>query len=281
MRRSMGVAGLLGVVGAVAAAALGAGPGLTAGTAAAVVPALTANGPMVRAGTQKAVPVEGGTVQSLNWSGYVVSPPDGGVTEVTSTFAVPAAGLLPPGFAATWTGIGGYTTPDLIQAGVAEGSLPSLPLLGSQYYAWYELLPNAEVPITNCKGDPTCTVSPGDHIGVVIKQLAATRWIVAMADNGHWTWNRVVTYASSGSSAEWILEAPQVMGLQSIVAPVSTARFGPRTSYVVDGVTHTLASSHPTTIDQTAVLFPEATPSPIAGSGSFDVCTYAASCPAP
>lgn len=46
---------------------------------------------------------------------------------------------MPPGFAATWTGIGGYNTSDLIQAGTAEQSAPSNPLLGDQYYAWYEL----------------------------------------------------------------------------------------------------------------------------------------------
>jgi hypothetical protein len=285
MRRSMGVAGLLG---ALAMAALAAGPGLTAGTAAAgtaaaVTPALTGNGPMVRAaGAGQALPVRAGTVESLNWAGYVVTPPGGGVTEVTSVFTVPSAGLLPPGFAATWTGIGGYTTPDLIQAGVGEGSLPSLPILGPQYYAWYELLPNSETPITNCKGDPSCAVSPGDRIGIVIHKLSGNSWVIAMADDGHWTWHTQVTYASSGSSAEWILEAPQVMGLQSLVAPVSTVSFGPRSSYVAGGVEHSLADGHPTTIDQTAGALPEATPSAIAPGGqSFDVCTYATSCPAP
>lgn len=237
---------------------------------------------MVRAAAQQALPAAGGVVDSLNWAGYVVTPPGGGVTQVTSVFTVPSAGLLPPGFAATWTGIGGYTTPDLIQAGVAEGSLPSLPLLGPQYYAWFEMLPNAEVPISGCTGDPTCSVSPGDKIGVVIKQLGPTSWIIAMANDGHWTWNKQVTYDSSGSSAEWILEAPQVAGLQTLVAPVSVASFGPKSSYVAGGVTHTLAQGNPTTIVQSPGFFDEAVPSAVAANGqSFDVCTYTFSCAAP
>jgi len=69
------------------------------------------------------LPLHGGTADSLNWSGYAVTPTSGGVTAVSSTFTVPSAGLAPPGFAATWTGIGGYDTSDLIQAGTAVGML--------------------------------------------------------------------------------------------------------------------------------------------------------------
>ncbi|HET7523968.1 MAG TPA: G1 family glutamic endopeptidase, partial [Acidimicrobiales bacterium] len=90
----------------------------------------------------KAVPLHGGTVSSLNWSGYAVTGT--GITGVASTFKVPTAGLVPPGFTATWAGIGGYSTSDLIQAGVGEQSLPSAPLVGPQYFAWWETLPNAE-----------------------------------------------------------------------------------------------------------------------------------------
>ena len=73
------------------------------------------------------LPRHGGTADSLNWSGYAVTP-GGGVTAVNSTFTVPSAGLVPPGFAATWTGIGGYNTSDLIQAGTAEQSAPDNPV---------------------------------------------------------------------------------------------------------------------------------------------------------
>lgn len=277
MRRGLVIATLTGGL-AVAAVA---GPALSA-TSAGAVGGGARSGVIERASSQQALPVHGGTVDSLNWAGYVVDPPGGGVSEVTSTFTVPSSGLLPPGFAATWAGIGGYTTDDLIQAGVAEGSLPSLPLIGPQYYAWYELLPDAEVPLTGCTGDPDCAVSPGDHMGVVLEKTGTDRWIIAMADDGHWTWHTQVSYDSSGSSAEWILEAPQVESLQSLMAPVGTASFGAKSSYVDDGVTRTLAQGDPTTIDESAGGFAEATPSTIAADGqSFDVCTYSSTCTVP
>ena len=97
------------------------------------------------------------------------------MTAVSSAFTVPSAALVPPGFAATWTGIGGYNTSDLIQAGTAEQSAPDNPLVGPQYYAWYELLPASETQLTGCTGDANCTVTPGDNITVNISQVSGTR----------------------------------------------------------------------------------------------------------
>jgi len=246
-------------------------------------------GTMVRAGGRQSLPAHGGTVDSLNWSGYVVTP-DKPVTSVGGTFVVPSAGLLPPGFAATWAGIGGYKSQDLIQAGVAEDSLPSLPLIGPQYYAWYELLPGAETPLTGCTpatpndaAEAACTVAPGQHVGVLITQVGSDKWAIAMSDQGHWTWVRTFTYDSSRSSAEWILEAPTVLVLQTLVAPVGAVRFGPVSTFALDGGrAQTLASGDPTTIQINPGLLVEATPSSIGSDGqSFNACTYASSCPAP
>jgi hypothetical protein len=227
------------------------------------------------------LPNHGGTASSLNWSGYAVTPTGNGITAVNSTFVVPSAGLLPPGFAATWAGIGGYNTGDLIQAGTAEGSLPSNPLLGPQYYAWYELLPAGETQLTNCSGDATCRVTPGDHITVTIRQVSGNTWNLAMADAGHWTWSKNVTYASSGSSAEWILEAPTVVA-QMLLAPVGRVAFGPTSTFTVGGATHTIAQGDPTQIALSPGVINEATPSPLAADGqSFNDCAYAQTCSAP
>jgi hypothetical protein len=230
------------------------------------------------------LPTRGGTVDSLNWSGYAVTP-GAGITAVSSTFTVPSVvSPVPPGFAATWTGIGGYNTSDLIQAGVGENSTPSNPLLGPQYYAWYEILPASETPLTNCSGDPNCTVNPGDQVTVNITNAGGNTWTVALSDAGHWTWSQNVSYASSESSAEWILEAPTV-GAQTILANTGTTKFGPTSTYTQNGVTHTIAQGNPTTID----LSPspvgglnEATPSALASDGqSFNDCAYAQTCPTP
>jgi hypothetical protein len=227
------------------------------------------------------LPRHGGTADSLNWSGYAVTPSANNVTAVSSTFTVPTAGLAPPGFAATWDGIGGYNSSDLIQAGTAEQSAPDNPILGPQYYAWYELLPASETQLTNCTGDANCTVTPGDNVTVDISQVSGNTWSIAMTDAGKWSWSKDVTYASSGSSAEWILEAPTLVA-QTILAPVGTAHFGPTSTYTAGGVTHTIAQGDPTQINLSPGVVNEATPSALAADGqSFNDCAYQQSCPAP
>jgi hypothetical protein len=240
-------------------------------------------GVLIPARKGERLPTRGGTAYSLNWSGYAVTPAKG-ITAVTSAYTVPSAGFDPPGFAATWTGIGGYNTTDLIQAGTAEDSVPSNPLLGSQYYAWYELLPNSETPITGCKGDAACTVSPGQRMTVRIKDVRGNTWSVSLTDRGRWSWSRRVTYVSSRSSAEWILEAPTVAA-QTLLAGVGTQHFGPTSTFTRAGKTRTIARGKPTKI----VLSPspvgglnEATPSGLAGNGqSFNDCAYRSTCPTP
>jgi hypothetical protein len=257
------------------------------GAASAAVATPRGMGPLLRAHRGHRLPRHGGTVSSLNWSGYAVTPSARGVTALSSTFTVPAAGLLPPGFAATWTGIGGYGTNDLIQAGTAEQSIPTLPLLssllGDQYYAWYELLPGAEIQLTGCTGDANCTVTPGDQISVGISQLGPTQWSISMTNAGHWSWSQDVTYSSSGASAEWILEAPTLLVAQTLLAPVGTVAFGPTSTYTAGGVTHTIAQGNPTQINLSlGGLINLATPSPLGSGGqSFNDCAYQQSCAGP
>ena len=227
------------------------------------------------------LPNHGGTADSLNWSGYAVTPSGGGITAVSSTFTVPSAGLVPPGFAATWTGIGGYNTSDLIQAGTAEQSAPDNPVLGPQYYAWYELLPASETQLTGCTPDANCTVTPGDNITVNIKQVSGNTWNIAMTNAGKWSWSQDLTYASSESSGEWILEAPTLVA-QTTLANVGTVHFGPTSTYTAGGVTHTIADGNPTQIFLWPGVVNEATPSSLASDGqSFNDCAYAQTCAAP
>jgi hypothetical protein len=239
-------------------------------------------GALVPTHKNELLPRHGGTADSLNWSGYAVTPSGGGVTAVSSSFTVPSAGLVPPGFAATWTGIGGYNTSDLIQAGTAEQSAPSNPVLGPQYYAWYELLPAGETQLTGCTGDANCTVTPGDNITVNIKQVSGTTWNIAMTNAGKWSWSQNVTYSSSESSGEWILEAPTLAVAQTLLAPVGTVHFGPTSTYTAGGVTHTIAQGNPTQIFLSPGVINEATPSALASDGqSFNDCAYAQSCASP
>jgi hypothetical protein len=229
------------------------------------------------------LPLHGGTVDSLNWSGYAVTPHRARVAAVSSTFTVPSAGLVPPGFAATWSGIGGYKTKDLIQAGTAEQSPPSNPFVGPKYYAWYELLPNSETQLRGCRGDRKCAVKPGDRMAVRISQASSRTWRISMRNAGHWSWSKSVHYRSSRSSAEWILEAPTLLVAQTPLAPVGKVHFGPTSTYTAGGKTYRIDQGNPTKI----VLSPgggfnEATPSRLGSGGqSFNDCAYSQSCPPP
>jgi hypothetical protein len=245
--------------------------------------AVAYSGQLVKAHSQQALPLHGGTTTSLNWAGYAVTPTSGGITAVKSAFTVPsAAALVPPGFAATWTGIGGYNTSDLIQAGVSENSLPDNPLSGPQYGAWYEILPASETPLDNCVGDAACTVKPGDKVSVSISESSPGQWAISIQDPTEgWSWSKTIAYASSHSSAEWIHEAPTLVA-QTLLANTGTTHFGPTSTYTDGTGTHTIAQGDPTLINLSPGLINEATTSPLNADGqSFNVCAYQQTCPAP
>lgn len=238
--------------------------------------------PTSLSGVNHLISVEGDTADSLNWAGYAVTP-GSGITSVTGTFTVPTAGLVPPGFSASWAGIGGYTTSDLIQAGVSENSAVGGEVLGGQYNAWYEILPASETEISGCTGNASCTVNPGDKVTVDISNTGGNNWDISLTDAGNWTWSTTVTYASSESSAEWIQEAPSLEDVQTIPADVGTVSFGPTSTFTENGTTESIADGSPTVINESPVgEVNEATTSALASDGqSFNVCVYAQSCSAP
>lgn len=223
---------------------------------------------------QGVLPTRNATVSSLNWSGYATAP-GSGITRVQSTFTVPSVSPVPPGFAANWAGIGGYSTSDLIQAGTSEDAVQG-------YYAWYEILPASETPISNCTGDSACTVNPGDVVTVDIHNVGTNLWSVSLTDAGHWSWQQNIPYTSSESSAEWIFEAPTV-GVQTIPANTGTSYFGPTSTFTDASGSHTIAQGNPVTINMgPGIGLNEATTSGLASNGqSFNVCVYQQSCPTP
>lgn len=235
-------------------------------------------GVLIPSSRKQILPLEGRTAHSRNWSGYAVTSKRHRISAVSSSFVVPKvrAGSLGT-FAATWAGIGGYKTGDLIQAGAGENAT-SQGLFGKKYFAWYELLPKSEHPIGGCNGDLKCRVSPGNRITVTIRNVGAGSWAISMTNSGHWRWSKRVHYNSSRSSAEWILEAPAVGGGQSTLSPVGTVHFGPTSKYTV-GAAHTIADGHPVKI----ILTGEAKPSSLAPNGeSFNDCAYhSGACPRP
>jgi hypothetical protein len=150
--------------------------------------------------TPTAVNSVGGSNLSYNWAGYQAT--GGTFTGVSGTWTVPSVPSANTTEAdATWVGIGGVTSHDLIQAGtqaLINGSgAPA-------YQAWYEILPNTtqQVPLT---------VSPGDSMTASIAETAtgSGEWNVSIRDNttGQ-SYQTSLSYNSSQSSAEWIEEMP-------------------------------------------------------------------------
>lgn len=236
-------------------------------------------GVLIPSSPRRTLPLEDRTVHSTNWSGYAVTSKRHRITAVTGSFAVPkVTGTAPFGFAATWMGIGGYNTNDLIQAGTAEDS-KSGGLYGKPYFAWYELLPAGEHQLHNCIGDRKCRVKPGNRMSVAVRNVGGKSWMISVRNSGNWHWSKRVTYGSSRSSAEWILEAPSLGDAQQLLAPVGTVHFGPTSRYTAAGGGHVIAGGHPVKI----ILTGEAHPSALAPNGqSFNDCAYRRSaCPRP
>ena len=138
---------------------------------------------------------------SLNWSGYLAQSQNTSVqnnyTNITGTWVVPSVSANTSGTAdATWVGIGGVTSHDLIQAGtqaiVQNGTVT--------YNAWVETLPGYAQTIS-------LGVTSGDSITTTLTQESAGVWRITIVNNttGQ-SYSATRTYASSLSSAEWVEE---------------------------------------------------------------------------
>ncbi|MGH2468732.1 MAG: G1 family glutamic endopeptidase, partial [Chloroflexota bacterium] len=139
-----------------------------------------------------------GPGESHNWSGYAASGSD--FTGVRATWTVPdGSSGATVGTDATWIGIGGVHSHDLLQAGTEE-------IVASAghatFQAWLELLPLTSHPVP-------LAVAPGNSVSVAIDQQAPGQWKVSFKNNTSGaTYSTTVSYTSSLSSADWVEEAP-------------------------------------------------------------------------
>jgi len=135
---------------------------------------------------------------SNNWSGYAAT--SGTFNGVSGTWTVPIVSSNGDfGTDATWVGIGGVVSHDLIQAGTM-GTVDNSGAVS--YGVFFETLPDSPQAID-------LAINAGDSITVSIKQQVSTQWQILIQDN---TTGQSVAftdnYNSSLSSAEWIQEAP-------------------------------------------------------------------------
>jgi hypothetical protein len=176
---------------------------------------------------QSAAPAAGAT--SRNWSGYAASGCC--FTAVTGSWTVPTSQST-GSFAssASWVGIGGLRSRDLIQAGTSATTVGGR----VRYQAWVETLPEASrtVPLA---------VRPGDVVTVSIAERESGLWRIGIENEttGR-SYETTERYASCRCSVEWIQEPPTINGHLAPLDDFGTVRFDEATA-VRDGETLELA----------------------------------------
>jgi hypothetical protein len=172
---------------------------------------------------------------SSNWSGYVAG--NAYYTGVSALIQAPLPYAFQSlGVVASWVGIGGSTSHDLIQAGVEE--VNQGPFVG--YRAWYELLPESSRNIV-------LDVAPGAWVSVNVHETGFNRWQITIV-NGSNVFQREFQYASSHSSAEWVVEEPALYnGMLLPLAGVTGASFA-KMSAMANGVAASPSQLSPQTV---------------------------------
>jgi hypothetical protein len=157
---------------------------------------------------------------SQNWSGYVVNRPAGkSFTSVSGSWVEPSVSASSnDGYAAFWVGIGGAGNQSqaLEQVGTAAQTVNGQ----VSYYAWYELVPSAQVPLN-------LTIHAGDHISAKVK-VNGTKVTIFISDHttGQSFTKTLHMSNPDTSSAEWIGEAPAAEQSDGSMQILPLADFG-------------------------------------------------------
>lgn len=231
------------------------------------VDTLTPTTPAAASGgsSASAPPATTSSYSSTNWAGWLST--SGIFTSVSGSWIAPqATGIAGTTSAdATWIGIGGVSSNDLIQVGTvniidASGTVDTS--------AFYELLPGASQTI------PSVSVSPGDSLSASVSEISSGQWRITITNNTNGqTFTQNVAYASTHSSAEWIEEDPSY-GRNRLIPldkfGVATFTNGLATS---GGVTRNILGNQsvPITLVNNAGQALATTSALYAGGGSFTV----------
>ena len=186
----------------------------------------------------------------------------------------PARVFLPT-YSAVWTGIDGFANGDLIQAGTEQNYSGST----ASYAAWWEILPAAETEVF--------AVDPGDQISVTISHTstngcaASTPWLIRLTDTRGTvvenSYSGCHSYSGPGTSAEWIVEAPEVNGRIATLADYGTATLGLPSVLTVNGADTNLVAGNSGEMVQSAVV---SVPSSATNGDAFS-SAYGSAAPSP
>lgn len=143
------------------------------------------------------------STNSSNWAGYAVHKPGVSFHTVSGTWRQPDANCTPgaQSYSAFWVGLGGFSlnAPALEQTGTEVDCSISGKVVST---AWYELVPEASVPIR-------LTVHPGDLMRARVT-VTGRQVVISLDDVTRHTGFKKILNANviDVSSAEWIAEAP-------------------------------------------------------------------------
>ena len=204
---------------------------------------------------------------SKNWSGYYLN--GSGFTAVSSTFTVPNVSASSTNtYTAEWVGVDGVSNSNLIQAGVSENYSAATNRVTT--YAWWEILPAPDTPISLAIVSP----SAGDRMTVSISQQSVGLWSVRVSDD---TKGQVFTislsYSGPLTSAEWIVEAPADLGGNVL----TLGQYSPTVVFTNLQYTGTATSSVDVSLIQSGAVV--STPSSLSANG-FSVA-YGSTAPSP
>jgi hypothetical protein len=115
----------------------------------------------------------------------------------------------PVDVSATWVGLDGYVNSDVVQAGTEADAYCNGGNISTSYYPWFEWAPNDEYEVTNF------AAYSGMPIFVVVQSFSstsATATFVNLQTNEYTTVGFGPPSGTNlvGSSAEWIVERPQL-----------------------------------------------------------------------
>ena len=157
---------------------------------------------------------------STNWSGAAAFAAKGdSATYVIGQWTVPD--VVAPGlgsyYCASWVGIDGDGSPDVLQAGTECDVVSFGFFTAKQTYVWWEWYPNYEVQIANFP------VTSGDVMFCAIcvhSNTEAGFYLTNLTTGASTSFTKTAPRGTHlvGNCAEWIVEAPTVNGGQSALA---------------------------------------------------------------
>jgi hypothetical protein len=208
---------------------------------------------------------------STNWSGYLATAATSAFSAVSGSWTVPVA-TCPSAittYSSQWIGIdGGVAGNSTVEQ---DGTDSDCSFGTPTYYAWYEMYGDAAVNGGFSTELPTTTnpVFAGDSMNASIS-VSGTSWTLAISDATRgWSASFPVQFSAARSTAEWVVEAPEINGGALQLTDFGSAAFSSATA-VANGQSKTIAQLSGAALEmesgtQSGALL--ALPGPLNGSG--------------